>query len=177
MSENVYATPESVVDAPANALETYQPKMFKVTGQRISREQYTLFGFLLTLYVVLSFIPLGFMFLNMESNINEIVIIVGFLVVGIVSLVLTVYGLILVARRLHDLDKSGWFMLIFFIPFIGSLMTLYLVFAKGDEQVNRFGAIPEVTAGQQTAWKFLAVLITLGIIGNLIFTVMQLTGV
>lgn len=45
-------------------------------------------------------------------------------------------------RRLHDLDKSGWLILLAFIPLINVLFYLYLIFARGDEGVNRFGLPP-----------------------------------
>jgi uncharacterized membrane protein YhaH (DUF805 family) len=40
-------------------------------------------------------------------------------------------------RRLHDLDKSGWFYWVSLIPF-GSIYILYLFTKKGSEGDNRF---------------------------------------
>lgn len=46
------------------------------------------------------------------------------------------------ARRLHDIDRSGWWLLIGFIPLIG-LIVLIVFFAKsGTPGPNRFGANP-----------------------------------
>ncbi|MEM9132117.1 MAG: DUF805 domain-containing protein [Actinomycetota bacterium] len=42
-------------------------------------------------------------------------------------------------RRLHDLNFSGLMVLVTFIPLIGGLFTLYLLFAPGDRGDNRFG--------------------------------------
>ena len=44
-------------------------------------------------------------------------------------------------RRLHDVDRSGWWVL---IPFtiIGLIPFLYWVCQKGDEGENRFGPEP-----------------------------------
>ncbi len=44
------------------------------------------------------------------------------------------------ARRLHDIDKSGWIILVELIPF-GVFYTLYLSCLKGTEGENRFGPI------------------------------------
>ena len=45
-------------------------------------------------------------------------------------------------RRLHDTDKSGWFVLISFIPLIG-LFIIFLLIADGSKGKNRFGPKPK----------------------------------
>lgn len=46
-------------------------------------------------------------------------------------------------RRFHDLDKSGWWWLVNFIPFVGALAFLYFMVQPSDEEDNRFGSVPE----------------------------------
>jgi uncharacterized membrane protein YhaH (DUF805 family) len=41
-------------------------------------------------------------------------------------------------RRLHDLDKSGWWFLISYIPFAGLLLFYWFV-SGGEQNSNRFG--------------------------------------
>ena len=45
-------------------------------------------------------------------------------------------------RRLHDTDKSGWFVLISFIPIIG-LFIIFLLIADGSKGKNKFGPKPK----------------------------------
>ena len=45
-------------------------------------------------------------------------------------------------RRLHDLDKSGWFVLLLCVPIVNILFSLYMLFFKGTEGPNRFGPDP-----------------------------------
>jgi len=45
-------------------------------------------------------------------------------------------------RRFHDINKSGWFILINFIPFIGWIIALVMLVGKGTEGKNRFGDYP-----------------------------------
>lgn len=48
----------------------------------------------------------------------------------------------LAIRRLHDLDRSGWFYLISLVPVVNALLGLYLLFAKGTEGDNQYGPDP-----------------------------------
>ena len=45
-------------------------------------------------------------------------------------------------RRLHDTDKSGWFVLMSFIPILG-LVVIYLLIVDGSKGKNRFGLKPK----------------------------------
>ena len=45
-------------------------------------------------------------------------------------------------RRLHDTDKSGWFLLIALIPLLGGIILLVLLALPGSSDSNRFGAPP-----------------------------------
>ena len=42
-------------------------------------------------------------------------------------------------RRLHDVGKSGWLLLICLIPF-GVIYVIYLFAQKGDEDINQYGS-------------------------------------
>ena len=72
-------------------------------------------------------------------------------VIGIVTLVLYIGFAVaafipsfaVMVRRLHDLDRSGWWWLVNFIPFIGFLIFLYFMVQPSDEEENRFGPVPE----------------------------------
>tara|TARA_X000000368_G_scaffold256319_1_gene202587 strand:+ start:1888 stop:2295 length:408 start_codon:yes stop_codon:yes gene_type:complete len=45
----------------------------------------------------------------------------------------------LYVRRLHDTDKSGWWLLIMLIPFIGFATITIFCLLKGDENRNQYG--------------------------------------
>lgn len=45
----------------------------------------------------------------------------------------------LAVRRLHDVGKSGWLLLVSFIPF-GVIYVIYLLAQKGDEGDNQYGS-------------------------------------
>lgn len=43
-------------------------------------------------------------------------------------------------RRLHDINKSGWFLLLPFIPIIGLVYIIYLLAKPGDVGDNQYGS-------------------------------------
>tara|TARA_B100001057_G_scaffold434397_1_gene464020 strand:+ start:188 stop:556 length:369 start_codon:yes stop_codon:yes gene_type:complete len=45
-------------------------------------------------------------------------------------------------RRLHDTNRSGFFLLISFIPFIGGIVLLFILILEGTKGKNRFGPNP-----------------------------------
>jgi uncharacterized membrane protein YhaH (DUF805 family) len=61
------------------------------------------------------------------------------LLVGLVMIVVGLSGLSAGIRRLHDTDKSGWFILLGLIPFIGSIIVIVLMVLPGTPGPNRFG--------------------------------------
>lgn len=46
------------------------------------------------------------------------------------------------ARRLHDIDRTGWWLLIGFIPLIGLIVLIVFFASKGTPGPNRFGPDP-----------------------------------
>jgi uncharacterized membrane protein YhaH (DUF805 family) len=52
-------------------------------------------------------------------------------------------GLAVQVRRFHDQDKSGWFILLGFIPYIGSLIIFVFMCLEGTRGPNRFGPDPK----------------------------------
>lgn len=47
--------------------------------------------------------------------------------------------LVVMIRRLHDRNKSGWWILLCLIPIVQIFMAFYLLFARGCNRANRFG--------------------------------------
>lgn len=74
--------------------------------------------------------------------------ILGFPVLGILwSLGLLIPGIAVSIRRMHDLDKSGWWIFIVLVPVVGFLIYLYWVVQRGTVGPNRFGADPLAAQG------------------------------
>lgn len=79
-------------------------------------------------------------------------VLIGFIVAKVIDAVIggpvvyTLFGLAVLlpniaigVRRLHDLDRSGWWLLLGLIPLIGAIILLVWFCSKGTDGPNRFG--------------------------------------
>lgn len=57
-------------------------------------------------------------------------------------------------RRLHDTNRSGWWLLLSFIPLIGGLVLLIFYVLPGAPGPNPFGADPKAAAGDAAGTVF-----------------------
>lgn len=60
--------------------------------------------------------------------------------INIYSIVTMITSTSLMTRRLHDIDRSGWWQLIMLVPIIG-VIVLLVWSAKDGTGVNRFGPV------------------------------------
>ena len=69
-------------------------------------------------------------------------------VVGMLySLAVLIPGIAVSVRRLHDTDRSGWWLLIAFIPLIGAIVLLVFMVQDSKSGQNQYGENPkEATA-------------------------------
>ncbi len=65
----------------------------------------------------------------------------------IFTLALLLPSLAVSVRRMHDTNRSGWWVLISVIPIVGVLVFLYFAVQDGTAGANRFGADPKGRTG------------------------------
>ncbi|QDU07706.1 DUF805 domain-containing protein [Gimesia aquarii] len=53
-------------------------------------------------------------------------------------------GIAVTVRRLHDTGRSGWWILIVFVPLIGGLVLLVFMIIEGEAGDNAYGSNPKV---------------------------------
>ena len=74
---------------------------------------------------------------------------------GLAGLAMLLPGLAVGARRLHDIDKSAWWMLLWMIPVLGWILLVYWAAQPGDAGANKYGEPPagrapaDLVPGQQ----------------------------
>lgn len=62
---------------------------------------------------------------------------------GLYSLALLVPSLAVGARRLHDMGKSGWWLLLAFLPIIGWIWLIILLVQDSQPGTNQYGPNPK----------------------------------
>ena len=62
---------------------------------------------------------------------------------GIYALAVLLPGLGVGVRRLHDTDRTGWWLLIALVPFIGAIVLIVFFVQDSKPGVNRFGPNPK----------------------------------
>lgn len=66
------------------------------------------------------------------------------LVFGIIALIIWIIGISLSVRRWHDLNKSGWWVLVNVIPILGWIYSIVMLgFMPGDQGSNQYGPPPK----------------------------------
>ena len=74
--------------------------------------------------------------------------VIGSQVLGIiVSLALLLPGLAVTLRRLHDTDRTGWWIWIAIIPIVGVIVLIVFLCKDSDPGANKYGQSPKYGAG------------------------------
>jgi uncharacterized membrane protein YhaH (DUF805 family) len=87
------------------------------------------------------------------------------LVIGVFYLATFVISIMFGKRRLNDLNRSGWWFLLFLIPLVNLIFAIYILFFPGTGGDNNFGPAPVAnsTGVLILGWMF-PVLMVLGIV-------------
>lgn len=73
---------------------------------------------------------------------NDLLVILYMLMMVILMYISIIQYFPLSIRRLHDLNASGWYVLLTFVPF-GQFLILWLMFKKGTDGANSYGEPPK----------------------------------
>lgn len=67
------------------------------------------------------------------------------LFVSLVTLALFFPSIAISVRRLHDTERSGWWLLLILVPIVGTIALIVFFCQRGTEGTNRFGYDPVAT--------------------------------
>jgi uncharacterized membrane protein YhaH (DUF805 family) len=101
---------------------------------RASRSAYWWF----TLFQVIVIVAVDFIIfipLSMNSSGGSIA---GFIAISVLAIYLELVVLALLVRRLHDTDRSGWWVLIGLVPFVGPIALFVFTVLEGTPGLNRY---------------------------------------
>ncbi|MFE7775600.1 DUF805 domain-containing protein [Streptomyces sp. NPDC057445] len=63
---------------------------------------------------------------------------------GLYFLAVLIPSLAVAVRRLHDTGRSGWWLLIGAVPFVGGIILLVFLASEGKPEENQYGANPKL---------------------------------
>ena len=117
---------------------------FSGRSQRKEYWMFLLFNWVVALMwgAVIGIVMLALYFTDMSEDSMMLVCMTLILPYAIYSLWVIVPGLAVTVRRLHDLDKSGWHLLIGLIPLVGGIILIIWYCTLGTRGPNRYGPDP-----------------------------------
>ena len=141
---NPYQSPTASLtdNAQTDRQITNDSKWYQLSG-RIGRLRYISYLTLMTIliYIFIGVITVGLSTLTGVDN-ESVSLFIG-LLFFLLLLPLAFYTTIIYPkRRLHDSNLSGWLAILMFIPLINVLFPFYLMFARGNDDVNQYGYPP-----------------------------------
>ncbi len=143
MTENTpYESPSS--DLTNSSFNLADKTVFFSAKQRIGRLRWLVYGagaqvgMTIVLTVAVAIFILVFGINEGDLRMSFVTMIIGLLFYLGSFILAVLYN----NRRLHDVGKSGWLNLLILVPVLNLLFILYLLFAPGDKQSNRFGSQP-----------------------------------
>lgn len=150
MSSNPYAAPRAAVSDIVTEVEEYQEIEMWSSNGRIGRLRYLAYSFG-------SLILAGFI----AQILTRFMGAPGTIIAGLVSLATLAFCVLAAIKRSHDMDWSGWTVLVAWIPFVG----LIWVFKGGTEGTNEYGAPPPPnTTGVRILGLLLPIIYLVGIL-------------
>ncbi len=72
-------------------------------------------------------------------------------ILGLYAFATVVPSCALMVRRLHDIGRSGWWLLLGIVPYLGGLVIMVLLAIDGDSGENKYGPDPKEEALSATA--------------------------
>lgn len=104
---------------------------------RARRQEYWMFAFINLMFAVLL------------SMIDRLVFDAGnFILSSLYMLIVLIPGIAVAVRRLHDTSRSGWWMLLAFIPVIGVVALIMMMCVDSTPAPNRYGPNPKGIGNQ-----------------------------
>ena len=105
---------------------------------RATRQEYWMFVLINTIIaVILAFV--GMVLFRSSANYLG----------ALYSLAVLLPSLGVAVRRLHDTNRSGWWLLIALIPIVGGIVLLVFLCLDGTRGINQFGQDPKANIGYQ----------------------------
>lgn len=120
-------------------------RYFEFSGRSRRKEywMFALFGFLVNVAITVLFGRTAYTTMGWSVGINTQLNGVGDAISGLFALVNFIPSLSVWVRRLHDIDRSAWWILLIFLPILGWFALLVFACLDGTRGPNRYGPDPK----------------------------------
>lgn len=119
---------------------------FQGRSRRLEYWMFTLGASLLLVVAIIAFVVIAHAFAPEErlpdTSLNPASIALGLFIL-LFYMAIFVPSIAVQVRRFHDQDKSGWLILLGFIPYVGGLVLLVFMCLEGTHGPNRYGPDPK----------------------------------
>lgn len=124
-------------------------KKYAQFNGRSDRPEYWWFS--LTVFTVNFVFAFGRFFFNVAAGPGNAISTLLSLPQGLFALAVLVPSFAVAVRRLHDTGRSGWWLLVVFVPLVGWLVLLAFLCWPGATGPNKYGADPKTPLGDLAA--------------------------
>lgn len=133
---NPYQAPAAQV---ADVNQQYSDLWVYTLEGRLGRLRYLAYSFGLSIVIqAIATITIGLASV-MPPDIGGIVTMIIMIVTYIMLLVTSFFIMI---KRIHDVNRSGWLLLLLLVPLVNIILGLYMLFAPGTDGDNKYGPPP-----------------------------------
>lgn len=105
---------------------------------RASRSEFWWFELFVVILGFIITIANSFLYIATHSSVIGMVLLYG------TNLALLLPSIGLHVRRLHDIGKSGWYIFLSFIPFVGAIILIVWYCKDSQPMPNEYGPVPNV---------------------------------
>ncbi len=113
---------------------------FRTRARRKEYWGFVLFFYLGMIALSLAGVAIDFALGNMEPGYEFPVVTIGIL--GLAVLAGIIPSIAIAVRRQHDIGLSGWFYLLFLVPYVGYLILLVFALIPSQKHENKWGPVP-----------------------------------
>lgn len=120
-------------------------KRYAEFSGRSRRKEYwwfTLLAILVAAVFLAVLISAGLSLSDTEGTMNGVVLVI--VLIGLLLyLAILIPSIAVQVRRFHDQDRSGWLVLLNFVPYVGGLIVFIFMLLEGTKGPNKFGPDPK----------------------------------
>ena len=125
---------------------------------RTRRSEFWYFFLFFFLIIIVAFSIVILIMNNIPKSRNEQmqILFLSEIIIIFILFIFLIPLLSVIVRRFHDIGKSGWFVLLILIPWVGILIILYFMALDSEPSTNEYGFSPKYAVNNNQTENFIA---------------------